>query len=114
MNSDYESWLQSLKPGDEVAYCGGTPDIWHVTTVTAVSSDLIKTPHWQFYLSTGKCSDCCRPGRPRILVKPDDDIRMKFHRQKILTAVNRFRWTKLNDTALEQVYAIISSNWAQS
>lgn len=107
MNADYQQWLQSLRPGDDVAYSSGTPGLWTVTAITRITGDKIHTEHWTFYTDTGKCTECCRPGRPRLLVKPDSDIRQKHRRMVMLTMIQRCKWNLMEDDELERVVKVI-------
>lgn len=109
MNQDYADWLKELKAGDDVAYSSGTPGLWTVTPITRITGDQIHTQHWTFYTDTGKCTNCCRPGRPRLLIPPTDDIRRDYKRRMLIDQLQRTKFNTLTDEALQQIVSVVNT-----
>lgn len=109
MNQDYADWLKDLKAGDDVAYSSGTPGLWTVTPITRITGDEIHTTHWTFYTDTGKCTNCCRPGRPRLLIPPTDEIRKDYKRRMLIDRLQRQKWNMLTDEALQQCVSVVNT-----
>ncbi len=107
MTDEYETWLNSLKAGDQVVVrvgWGNDPYLYKVkrTTATRVMVDT-----WTFARKTGYTSG--RHGYDFTrLEPPTDDIRHDIWRRHTITKILGTDWQNLSDDTLKAVQAALT------
>ena len=103
--TEYDTWLASLKPGDHVAYWLAVDRRWVISRVERRTPTgritLVNTTQWR---ADGRSMSNSRPSRlERVTQKISDTAR----REHLLRKLRIVDWSKLTLKQLEDVFAII-------